>query len=85
MYICLNLVASLAIISSIFLPETSKKILKQINFNTKKIKCNDASDLLIKKQHNINHSERLFEILDVEKIKKLKEKVSIPTDIKDLF
>ena len=84
-YICANLVSSLGVLSSVYLPETSKKILNQLNFKKEEINWDDASEFLIKKNHKINNAEKLFEILDKEKRKNIKEKVSIPTDIKDLF
>ncbi|MEK6906271.1 MAG: methionine--tRNA ligase, partial [Nanoarchaeota archaeon] len=88
LYLCATLGRTLAILSSPFLPNSAKKIWKQLNLkgnpDDKEI-WDKANDLIAPKKYKINKPERLFSIIEDADINKYREQLSRATPIEDFF
>jgi len=73
MFFLINSIFDLAILIEPFLPNTTKEILKQLNYD-QKIFWKDIASLKIKPGHKISKPKHLFEIIDEKKITELKER-----------
>ena len=80
LYVSLQIVCNLAILSSPFLPFTSNKIFKLLNVKTKI--WDDIDKEILKSGHKINESEHLFTIIEDELISKQIEKLKFNSDSK---
>jgi len=88
LYLCTNLCRTLAIVSNPYLPETSKKIWKQLNLNGKVDEpeiWNSVADLAIPSSHKIGKPSILFERLTESYLDDFKKIVSNVRDIKSYF
>lgn len=88
LYLCTNLCKTLAILMFPFLPNSSQKILEQLNLK-EKIKEKEVFDnsykLDLNETHRINKPEILFEKLTDDYINELKEKLAQPRDLREFF
>jgi methionyl-tRNA synthetase len=83
---CLQLIANIAIVSSPFLPDTSRKIFYLLNLNEEDHKWEDIGRLdILKEGHQLNEPKLLFEKIEdeaieaqIEKLKKTTIKQSNP-------
>tara|TARA_B100001250_G_C19681954_1_gene736259 strand:- start:1 stop:1101 length:1101 start_codon:yes stop_codon:yes gene_type:complete len=80
LYVSLQIVCNLAILSSPFLPFTSNKIFKLLNVKTKI--WDDIDKEILKSGHKINESEHLFTIIEDELISKQIDKLKFNSDSK---
>jgi len=80
LYVSLQIVCNLAILSTPFLPFTSNKIFKLLNVKTKI--WDDIDKEILKSGHKINKSEHLFTIIEDELINKQIEKLKFNSDSK---
>ena len=83
-YLCTNLCLNLAILVQPFLPSTSKKIFDQLDVK-EKFKWSDANKINLKKGHRISEPQILFKQLDKLKIDELKNTVTKPTPLEEIF
>ena len=73
--ICLQIVFSLSVLSKPFLPETSNKICKILNFSFESWNCSKKTDNL-KPKHKIEKAKHLFSIISDEKIQEQIDKLN---------
>ena len=73
--ICLQIVFSLSVLSKPFLPETSNKICKILNFSFESWNCSKKTDNL-KPKHKIGKAKHLFSIISDEKIQEQIDKLN---------
>lgn len=89
LYLCLNLCASLCIVASPIIPTKVKELwTNQVGLDgdpTAKDMWKQASELLIKKGHQIKGVQPIFERIDADKLAKIKEIMSTPYDINEHF
>lgn len=88
LYNCVALCNSLAILSSPFLPNSAKLIWSQLNFKGKVDEVGNfdkAKKVELGKTHKINGPKLLFSRFTDEDLKKFKDIVTVPTDVKEYF
>ena len=83
-YLCTNLCLNLAILIEPFLPSTTKRIFDQLDVK-EKYKWSDANKINLKKGHRISEPQILFKQLDKLKIDELKNTVTKPTPLEEIF
>ena len=84
LYLSANLCLSLAILVKPFLPNTSKKIFDQIGVRDT-FSWNDARKMNLEKGQIINKAEILFKPIEKEEIENLKNSVTKPTSMEEIF
>jgi len=88
MYFCANLGKDLAVLSAPYLPSSANNIWKQLNLEgspeTPGI-WDTAGKVNLPDKHKVNKAERLFAQIKDEDLEKIKEKVSKPTNLPELF
>ncbi len=88
MYFCANLGRSLAILSAPYLPNSAKKIWKQLNLEgSPEIPgiWDSAVEFCFPEKHRINKAEILFNQIKKEDLAEIKRKVSKPANLPELF
>ena len=75
-YVLSNFVKDLAILIFPYMPEASKKILRQLNLKENVLDWSELSNLSVKSGHKINPGELLFKKIEDADLKILKEKFS---------
>ncbi len=84
LYLSANLCLNLAILIQPFLPNTSKKIFDQLGVKDKFV-WNDAKKINLQKGQMISRSEILFKPIEKGQIEELKNIVTKPTPLEDIF
>lgn len=89
LYLCLNLCASLCIVASPIIPTKVKELWSnQVGLEgdpTANDMWQQATELLIKKGHEIKDVQPIFERIDNEKLEKIKSIMAEPYEIKEHF
>ncbi len=89
LYLCLNLCASLCIVASPIIPTKVKELwANQVGLEgdpTANDMWQQATELLIKKGHEIKGVQPIFERIDNEKLEKIKSIMAEPYEIKEHF
>lgn len=88
LYYCANLVKTLSVLASPYLPETSQKSWRYLGLEgspSDSGNWDEAGRYNLKDGHEIKKHEKLFTLLTDEKIEGLKEQLSQGTQIKDFF
>jgi methionyl-tRNA synthetase len=76
LYLSINAVRTLAILLEPYIPSSTEKLWKQLNFNsTEKPSWDSSSELKVKAGHKINKPEILFKKIEDEEIKAQKDKL----------
>ena len=88
LYLCANLIRTLAILSSPFLPSASQKIWEQLNLQGEiyeKGTWDHASEIVLLSEHKINKPYILFEKLTAEYLENFRKTVMDIKDLKNYF
>jgi len=86
LFLCASLCRTLAILSKPYLPDTSDRILYQLNLQpVKDGDWDSAAEMLAGPSHKVNPPEVLFARLDEAALQAFKDKVTTPADLSAIF
>ena len=88
LYACANFCASLAVLSSPFLPKSAERVWSQLNLKGAANAPGNwerASGFLLDEVHQIGKPELLYQKVTDEVLEQFRAKVTVPTDIEGLF